>query len=89
MIASSLSPHAAASNANAAKSLRNLPDVNLLAPDQLNAYDVLANEYLVFTKTNIPGAEEVATSDEAQNADGAAASSDEDRSDDGAESELS
>lgn len=43
-------------DANAVKSFRNLPDVFVLAADQLNAYDVLANDYIVFTKTNLPGA---------------------------------
>ncbi|AOS61432.1 50S ribosomal protein L4 [Actinoalloteichus hymeniacidonis] len=32
------------------QSLRNLPDVHLIAPDQLNTYDVLVNDDLVFTK---------------------------------------
>ena len=32
------------------KSLRNVPYVHLLAQDQLNTYDVLASDYLVFTK---------------------------------------
>lgn len=32
------------------KSLRNLPAVHLLAEDQLNTYDVLASDYVVFTK---------------------------------------
>jgi len=31
------------------KSLRNVPTVHLLAPDQLNTYDVLVNDHLVFT----------------------------------------
>ena len=32
------------------KSLRNVPYVHLLAEDQLNTYDVLLSDYLVFTK---------------------------------------
>ena len=32
------------------KSLRNVPAVHLLAEDQLNTYDVLASDYVVFTK---------------------------------------
>ncbi|HEV8024255.1 MAG TPA: 50S ribosomal protein L4 [Candidatus Nanopelagicales bacterium] len=32
-------------------SLRNLPDVLVLAPDQLNTYDVLTNDHIVFTET--------------------------------------
>jgi len=31
------------------KSLRNVPTVHLLAPDQLNTYDVLVNDHVVFT----------------------------------------
>ncbi|MGH3979062.1 MAG: 50S ribosomal protein L4, partial [Pseudonocardiaceae bacterium] len=33
----------------ARKSLRNLPDVHVLAPDQLNTYDVLVSDQVVFT----------------------------------------
>ena len=32
-------------------SLRNVPEVHLLAPDQLNTYDVLVNDDVVFTQT--------------------------------------
>ena len=32
------------------RSLRNLPSVHLIAPDQLNTYDVLVNDDVVFTK---------------------------------------
>ena len=32
-------------------SLRNIPTVNIVAPDQLNTYDVLVSDYLVFTAT--------------------------------------
>jgi large subunit ribosomal protein L4 len=31
-------------------SLRNLPNVHVIAPDQLNTYDVLVSDYVVFTK---------------------------------------
>ncbi len=34
----------------ALRSLRNLPDVHLIAPDQLNTYDVLCADDVVFTK---------------------------------------
>jgi large subunit ribosomal protein L4 len=40
---------------NAHKSFRNLPEVSILAADQLNAYDVLANDYIVFTTASLPG----------------------------------
>ena len=36
------------------KSLRNLPDVHVLTTDQLNAYDVLVSDYVVFTKASLP-----------------------------------
>jgi large subunit ribosomal protein L4 len=35
---------------NAWKSLRNLPEVHLLYPDQLNTYDVMVSDDVVFTK---------------------------------------
>ena len=37
-----------------AKSFRNLPDVHLIEPGGLNAYDVLVSDYVVFTKANLP-----------------------------------
>lgn len=40
---------------NAVRSFRNLPEVHLLAADQLNAYDVLLSDYVVFTKGSLPG----------------------------------
>jgi large subunit ribosomal protein L4 len=36
------------------KSLRNLPDVNVITTDQLNAYDVLVSDWVVFTKDSLP-----------------------------------
>ncbi|MEL7155750.1 MAG: 50S ribosomal protein L4 [Actinomycetota bacterium] len=39
---------------NAQKSFRNLPGVETLAADQLNAYDVLVSDYVVFTTTSLP-----------------------------------
>ena len=41
-------------NAAAALSFRNLPDVQLIAPGELNAYDVLVNEWVVFTEDVLP-----------------------------------
>jgi large subunit ribosomal protein L4 len=40
---------------NAAKSFRNLPEAQILEVTELNAYDVLANDYVVFTKATVPG----------------------------------
>ncbi len=39
----------------AAKSLRNLPKVHLILPSELNAYDVLCSDWVVFTRDNLPG----------------------------------
>ncbi len=36
------------------KSMRNLPQVHLLASDQLNTYDVLVSDYVVFTTDSLP-----------------------------------
>jgi large subunit ribosomal protein L4 len=38
----------------ARKSFRNLPDVHLLPADQLNTYDVLCSDYVVFTRATLP-----------------------------------
>lgn len=39
----------------AARSFRNLPQVDLLDPSQLNAYDVLCSDWVVFTRSTLPG----------------------------------
>ncbi len=39
------------------KSLRNLPEVHLLYGDQLNTYDVLVSDYVVFTEAALPASE--------------------------------
>jgi large subunit ribosomal protein L4 len=41
-------------DANAALSFRNLPEVQLIAPGELNAYDVLCNDVIVFTEASLP-----------------------------------
>ncbi len=38
----------------AAKSFRNLPDVHLVAAGELNAYDVLCSDWVVFTQATLP-----------------------------------
>jgi large subunit ribosomal protein L4 len=38
------------------KSFRNLTDVQLIMASELNAYDVLCNDWIVFTTTTLPGA---------------------------------
>lgn len=42
-------------DAAAALSFRNLPHVQTVAPSELNAYDVLCNDWLIFTEANLPG----------------------------------
>jgi large subunit ribosomal protein L4 len=39
------------------KAFRNLPEVQALLVDELNAYDVLCNEWIVFTKATLPDSE--------------------------------
>jgi large subunit ribosomal protein L4 len=41
-------------DAAAALSFRNMPEVQLIAPGELNAYDVLCNDYVVFTQNLLP-----------------------------------
>lgn len=41
-------------DAAAALSFRNLPKVQIVGPGELNAYDVLCNEWIVFTKDVLP-----------------------------------
>lgn len=41
---------------NAIRSFRNLVDVQLIEVGELNAYDVLCNDYIVFSKASLPGA---------------------------------
>jgi large subunit ribosomal protein L4 len=44
----------------ARRSFRNLPDIQLLKASELNAYDILVNDWIVFTEATLPGvAEEV------------------------------
>jgi large subunit ribosomal protein L4 len=38
------------------KSFRNLPEVQLLSATELNAYDILCNDWIVFTTDTVPGA---------------------------------
>jgi large subunit ribosomal protein L4 len=39
---------------NSALSFRNLPEVQLIAPGELNAYDVLCNDWVIFTQDLLP-----------------------------------
>jgi large subunit ribosomal protein L4 len=40
---------------DAFKSFRNLPEVQVIFAGELNAYDILCNDWLVFTRSNLPG----------------------------------
>lgn len=40
---------------NAVLSFRNLPSVHMITIGELNAYDVLCNEWVVFTRATLPG----------------------------------
>ena len=40
---------------NAILSFRNIPNVQLIEVAELNAYDVLCNDWIVFTRNNLPG----------------------------------
>lgn len=42
------------------RSFRNLPEVHLLAADQLNCYDILVADYIIFPADTIPGSETAA-----------------------------
>jgi large subunit ribosomal protein L4 len=62
-------------DAAAALSFRNLPDVQLIAPGELNAYDVLCNDWIVFTADTVPSseaAEGAVSDDEGEAAEGSA-----------------
>jgi len=39
------------------KSFRNLPEVQCMLAGELNTYDVLNNDWVVFTKATLPGGE--------------------------------
>ncbi|MGA7759766.1 MAG: 50S ribosomal protein L4 [Ilumatobacteraceae bacterium] len=57
-------------DAAAALSFRNLPKVQIIGPGELNAYDVLCNEWIVFTKDVLPAGTPV--SDESSTSEKAA-----------------
>ena len=46
------------------KSFRNLPEVQCLDVAELNAYDVLVNDWIVFTTETLPGAGTPASGDD-------------------------
>ena len=52
------------------KSLRNLQHVHVLTAGELNAYDVLVSDWVVFTKDSLPGAKAAEANDAAEAKDG-------------------
>ncbi|HUY64357.1 MAG TPA: 50S ribosomal protein L4 [Acidimicrobiales bacterium] len=59
---------------DAAYSFRNMPDVHIIAASELNAYDVLRNDWVVFTDATLPGAAATSAAGAAPSAAGAAPS---------------
>ena len=55
---------------SATLSFRNLSDVHTILPGELNAYDVLCNEWLIFTEATLPGAAADATSSASTDGEG-------------------
>ena len=47
-----------AADRNTWLSFRNLPEVHVITPGELNAYDVLVADYIVFSRDTVPSAEE-------------------------------
>ena len=47
---------------NTEKSFRNLSNVNVLSSDQLNVFDILVSDSIVFTKNNLPTTNQVSAS---------------------------
>lgn len=41
---------------NSVRSFRNIPEVHVTSPGELNTYDVLVSDYVVFTRATLPGA---------------------------------
>ena len=60
-------------DAAAALSFRNLPKAQVIAPGELNAYDVLCNEWIIFTKDVLPANTPVSATEPTQKATPAAA----------------
>lgn len=50
----------------AARSFRNLPEVQVINSRELNAYDVLVNDYVIFTQDNLPTSVAAADAEEAK-----------------------
>jgi len=52
---------------NTEKSFRNLSNVNVLSSDQLNVFDILVSDSIVFTKNNLPTMNQVSASSQSGN----------------------
>jgi large subunit ribosomal protein L4 len=50
----------ASDDVTAAKSFRNLPEAQIIEARELNAYDVLVNDFVVFTRATLPSGEPAA-----------------------------
>lgn len=50
----------------AARAFRNLPEVQLIAVGELNAYDVLVNDHIVFSQATLPSSAPATTEEEAK-----------------------
>ena len=59
-------------DAAAALSFRNLPKAQVIAPGELNAYDVLCNEWVIFTKDVLPANTPISATEPKQKATPAA-----------------
>jgi large subunit ribosomal protein L4 len=57
------------------KSFRNLPDVQILLDGELNAYDILCNDWVVFTTETLPGGSDLEQAVEVEAPPAAAAKS--------------
>lgn len=56
-----------AQDANTEKSFRNLSNVNVLSSDQLNVFDILVSDSIVFTKDNLPTMNQVSAASQPNN----------------------
>ena len=56
-----------AQDANTEKSFRNLSNVNVLSSDQLNVFDILVTDSIVFTKDNLPTMNQVSAASQPNN----------------------
>ncbi len=56
-----------AHDANTEKSFRNLSNVNVLSSDQLNVFDILVSDSIVFTKDNLPTMNQVSATSQPDN----------------------